>query len=315
MTEIEVVRNSHLVDPQLHVWGWEIPVYLFLGGVAAGIMVLSGLLSRRLPLEARSPWSRWMPLTVPVILGVGMLVLFLDLEYKAHVYRFYLSFQPTSPMSWGSWILLAVFPASLLLGLGSLRAEEVARWAGCPPQDACDTWLTRLWTWAGARVRGLGVVNIGLGVGLGVYTGVLLSALGTARPVWNSALLGPLFLVSGLSTGAALMMLLPIHGEEHERLRYWDLAAIGLEAFLLFLFLLALLTGGGTAGLEAAGLLLGGDFTAPFFALVVLAGLVVPFLMEWVESSRQLAPSRVAPVLVLVGGLSLRWILVLAGQA
>ena len=37
---------------------------------------------------------------------------------------------------------------------------------------------------------------------LGIYTGVLLSALG-ARPFWNSALLGPLFLVSGLSSAAA----------------------------------------------------------------------------------------------------------------
>ena len=45
-----------------------------------------------------------------------------------------------------------------------------------------------------------------LGIGLGAYTGVLLGTLG-ARPAWSSAVLGPLFLVSGLSTGAALMML------------------------------------------------------------------------------------------------------------
>ena len=35
-----------------------------------------------------------------------------------------------------------------------------------------------------------------------IYTGILLSSLG-ARPLWASGILGPLFLVSGLSTAAA----------------------------------------------------------------------------------------------------------------
>ena len=40
----EIVRTRHnpLVDPSLHVWSWQIPAYLFLGGFVAGIMVLSG---------------------------------------------------------------------------------------------------------------------------------------------------------------------------------------------------------------------------------------------------------------------------------
>ena len=40
-----------------------------------------------------------------------------------------------------------------------------------------------------------------VGIGLGIYTGILLGAF-PSRPFWNSSLLGPLFLVSGLSTGA-----------------------------------------------------------------------------------------------------------------
>jgi hypothetical protein len=47
---------------------------------------------------------------------------------------------------------------------------------------------------------------------------------------------------------------------------------------------------------------------------VVFAGLVVPFIIKTVEGARGLAPTYLAPVLVLVGGLSLRWIIVLAGQ-
>ena len=51
-----------------------------------------------------------------------------------------------------------------------------------------------------------------LGVVLGIYTGILLSAFG-ARPLWNSAVLGLLFLISGLSSAAAFVhMVAKDHG-------------------------------------------------------------------------------------------------------
>jgi len=59
----------------------------------------------------------------------------------------------------------------------------------------------------------------------------------------------------------------------------------------------------------------GGQYTATFWSLVVIAGLLVPLLLESLEARRQLRHTAIAPVLLLVGGLSLRWILVLAGQA
>ena len=43
MNEITNTRHNHLIDPTMHVWGWEIPLYLFLGGVVAGIMILTGI--------------------------------------------------------------------------------------------------------------------------------------------------------------------------------------------------------------------------------------------------------------------------------
>ncbi len=149
-------------------------------------------------------------------------------------------------------------------------------------------------------------------VGLGGYTGVLLSALG-ARALWGSALLGPLFLVSGISSGAALAMLLPVTTEERGFLGRADVHAMWLELALIAFFLVGLSTGGADAR-AAAGLILGGPFTAPFWALVVVAGLVVPSLMELLERRLHLAATAVAPALVLAGGFALRWILVAAGQ-
>lgn len=160
-----------------------------------------------------------------------------------------------------------------------------------------------------ARLRWLMVIT---GAALGVYTGILLSTLG-ARALWSSALLGPLFLVSGFSTGAALLLLFPIAPEERHLVAGWDRVAIALEVVVLILVLVGLSTSG-AEGRAAAGLLLGGAFTGPFWALIVAAGLVVPLLLGALEIRMKLRATAAAPLLVLAGGLALRWILVVAGQ-
>jgi len=315
MTELDLARHNHLIDPHLAVWGWEIAVYLFLGGLAAGIMIMAVTLDRT-PAAERSSWGRLLIFAAPVALTFGMLALLLDLHFKLHVFRFYTALRVTSPMSWGAWILIAIYPATLLYGLGSLTAAEQSRLAAWRPLRALR--LGGLVTWgAGFAGRHAGVVratNLILGVALGVYTGILLSNLG-ARAAWSSALLGPLFLASGVSAGAALMMLAPLGHAEHAALRRWDLVAIGLEVALLLLYLLALVSGADRGGQGAAALFLGGRFTAPFWALVVIAGLAVPFALEIAEGRHDRRQTIWAPALVLMGGLSLRWILVLAGQA
>lgn len=316
MNETEIFRSNHLVDPQLHVWGWEIPVYLFLGGLAAGIMILSGLLAMRVPRAERSRWIRWMPFVAPVALSLGMFSLWLDLENPFNVHRFYMTMQPTSAMSWGSWILLAIYPATVLFGLSGVSDDEAERLSrvGLLRRLRLTGVIERLRTFVQARESKLRWANVGLGVLLGGYTGILLATM-AARAAWSSMLLGPLFLVSGLSTGAALMMLFPLKHEEHAAVRRWDMWAIGVELLLLGLFFMGLVWNGGAAGREAAGLFLGGPYTAWFWALVVAAGLLAPLLLETTESKRRLRPTLAAPALILAGGLALRWILVAAGQA
>src|SRR5512145_604483 len=131
MLELTTTRHNPLVDPQLHVWGWEIPVYLFLGGMAAGTLFLSALLwSRSGP---RSRAVRLLPFVAPALLALGMGALFLDLSRKLHVYRFYLAFRWTSPMSWGAWILLVVFPVAILFGIATLDDDDVEALAARAP--------------------------------------------------------------------------------------------------------------------------------------------------------------------------------------
>jgi protein NrfD len=279
--------------------------------MAAGVMILSSALWMKR--EDRSPAARWLAFAAPVLVSVGMGALFLDLAYKLHVWRFYLAFRWTSPMSWGAWILVLVYPVSLvtaLAGLDDAQAERVIALCGRFGLGGVAR-VARAYGLAHApRLRWASVVT---GVALGVYTGVLLSTLG-ARALWSSALLGPLFLVSGVSTGAALLLLFPVSDEERHLFGRWDRVAIGVEVAVLLLFLAALVTSGAD-GKAAAGLLLGGAFTAPFWALVVIGGLAVPFLLEALEARLRLRMAIAAPVLVLAGGLALRWIMVMAGQA
>jgi formate-dependent nitrite reductase membrane component NrfD len=309
MLETTTTRHNPLIDPAIHIWHAEIPLYLFLGGLVAGLMVISGLWLLRRPDVARSRALALLPWMAPILLSVGILLLWLDLENRFNAIRFYFVFQPASPMSWGSWILVAVYPASLGLA-----------WHTTPPDLKATVrrrlrdprWLATVDGWLASRARGLALASVVLGAALGIYTGVLLGTL-AARPLWNSAILGPLFLVSGLSTGAAFMLFSRLDGGERRALARADLWLIGVELFLIAIWITGLLSGGAAAR-AAVGTLLGGPYTAAFWTLVVAVGLVTPLVAEWIELRRGEIPGRFAAGLVLVGGLALRWIVVFAGQ-
>src|SRR5579884_838998 len=111
MEELTLARHNELVDPLLHVWSWPIPVYLFLGGWVAGMMVIVSSYIIRGRAGKESAVCGVLPALSLVVLSVGMLALFVDLEHKPYVWRLYTTFQIRSPMSWGAWILLLVYLA------------------------------------------------------------------------------------------------------------------------------------------------------------------------------------------------------------
>lgn len=308
--ELVTTAHSPMTDGPLRAWGWEIPVYLFLGGFTAGLMVLSGFAHWRGRKSPRTGASFALASSGLYALGLatislGMLALFLDLSHKAHAWRLYLTMKPASPMSWGAWILLLVYPvlvAGVLIDPPRRLRERVPA-------------LARLRRFAedDRLRRRFGLVSIAAGVALGLYTGVLLSALG-ARPLWSSALLGPLFLVSGLSTSAAFAHWWSPDHAEAEALARLDNVLILVELTMLVLLLVGL-SSSTSAQAAAATLVLGGRYTAVFWVGVVLLGLVLPFALQALALARRVAHTPVAPILVLAGGLALRFVIVLAGQA
>jgi len=302
-------RSNALVDPGLQIWTWEVAMYLFLGGLTAGVMIFSAAMIV-MGKDRETPFSSYrLALLAPIVLSLGMTTLFLDLEHKLFVYRFYTSFQITSPMSWGAWILIVIYPISIMQIASTLR-EGYPFLAGFVDKIRVGQLVLG---WCEQYRRQIALVAIPFAVALGVYTGILLSAFG-ARPFWNSGVLGPLFLVSGMSTAAALVALIARQKSEKELFARYDLVLIVFELALVALFLINLSTGSGPQ-IEALQSVNGGPYTFVFWVVFVGLGLLIPLLLEALEiSGVNKSLAVLAPVLVLIGGYVLRQVMVDVGQ-
>lgn len=302
-TEIESTREAIAIGERF--WAWEIPVYLFLGGLVAGLMLTASAVVLALGRERVTRAMKIGIAAAPALLGLGMGALFLDLTYKLHVFRFYLTLRPSAPMSLGSWVLILVLPVQLLLIL-ALPFEELRALLDRVPR------LLAARAFAEAHLRRLAWAGVALGAALGIYTGVLLSTT-VAHPVWSSGALGFLFLASGTSTGVAALMMGERDRAAHDLLARADVALIAVELVVITMWLVGLLTQGAIYR-TAAALLLSGPYAPVFLGLVVFGGLLLPLALEALALRGKALHSRAVPALVLAGGLILRFVLVYAGQ-
>ena len=131
--------------------------------------------------------------------------------------------------------------------------------------------------------------------------------------MWNSGALGVLFLASGVSAAAAFAHLVTNDPWERGLTVRIDNVVLASELGLLALFLFGLLAGSAPQ-VEAAKLLLGGPFTAPFWTLVIGTGIVIPLIIQILAARHLIQHTPIAPILVMFGGLALRWVIVSAGQ-
>lgn len=293
------------IDPFLHVWHWHIPVYLFLGGLAAGILFFAALYTI-LGKEKEMPTAvKWATFVVPVALVLGLMALFFDLKHQMYFWRLYTTVRIESPMSWGAWVLMFITPLSML-------------WAASYIKEAIPTWnwkfkiLDQIMDLVEQYRKALAWIMLALAIILGIYTGILLSAF-NARPLWNTSLLGPLFLVSGMSTGAAVIMWMSKDHLERRVMSMIDLVLIIVELFFIIHLFMGFLASTAVQ-IEAAELFLGGQFTVSFWVFVVILGLIVPAILEALELMGKKIPVAIPALLILFGGLMFRIIMVEAGQ-
>ena len=110
-------RNIPKIDPYLEVWHFPISLYLFLGGMAAGIIFFASLFT--ILKREKQVQTAIKPAMIIVLfaLSIGLLALFYDLTHKLYVWRLYTTIRIESPMSWGAWVLLLITIGSFLWGV------------------------------------------------------------------------------------------------------------------------------------------------------------------------------------------------------
>jgi hypothetical protein len=164
-------------------WTWEIPWYLFAGGLAGA----SSSLSLAARLGGNEKISRAALLTALGGVTASPVLLISDLGRPERFYQMLRIFKPTSPMSMGTWILTGF---------------------GLTTGAAATSDLLGVFPRAGRLMQGLSAL---LGPMLSTYTAVLIAA--TSVPVWHGARRElPFVFASSLaaSAGSAAAILTPV---------------------------------------------------------------------------------------------------------
>ncbi|NOX24524.1 MAG: polysulfide reductase NrfD [Deltaproteobacteria bacterium] len=318
--EFTITGANALTYPHLQIWGWQIAIYLFLGGLAGGCMSMSAVANLRPGKEAphNKPCCWRIPVITPFILALGMGFLFLDLSCKRHIYRFYMTLRPLSIMSWGSWILILVFPAMIAFALSTVPDAVMDRMHEGAIKNLCAKFRPHMRTWA--------AVNFVLGLILSVYTGVLLSMY-MARPLWNSSILPILFLTSGMSTGAALVIVLAKKDSVKLFFTRVDIWLIIFEAAVLALFYFSHYMSAAASRESVMPLFTMSSRYFPYFVTILTLSIILPLflVLKFLDATgkhsrgvvltfRQKCEMNASAILVLLGGVILRFELVYAGQ-
>jgi formate-dependent nitrite reductase membrane component NrfD len=298
-------RQIPNIDPSLEIWHWPISVYLFLGGLAAGLLLFAGLITI-LGKDKEYPTTvKYASLVTPIALSLGLLALVYDLKHPLYTWQLYTTIRLESPMSWGAWVLLVTTPLSFLWVFSYF--SEIF-----PKINLKFDFLKKFEEFLKKNRLNMAYAMVPLAIILGVYTGILLSAF-NARPLWNNAILGPLFLTSGLSTGAATIILLAKSTKEKHLFSKIDLALVIIELGLIVHMIMGMYAGS-QVQLDAMNLLIGGEYTLMFFGFVVILGLIVPGILEALEIKGYKVPVAIPAILILIGGLIFRFVMVEAGQ-
>lgn len=320
---LSTARDIHGLYPHVHIWGYPIAIYLFIGGLAAGILLFATIYYLKGKADEMPFTVKIAPIFTFGLVVIGLLLLVYDLHHKFYVWQLFLTFRIESPMSWGAWTLVVVSIFSLLWPLSYIDdIEDYLYERGWGRLDDITKFIRniehkyaipRFVILTFRKYRTLAAyLMLFFSIILGIYTGILLSAF-NAHPLWNNAILGPLFLVSGVSTGSAFVMWLSNNKKERGLMSTIDMALIATEIFFIIHMIMGM-QAGPEAYKQAAHLFLGGEFTVIFWVVFVGFGLVLPFILEVFEHKGFKIHPALPALLVLLGGLLFRIIMVHAGQ-
>lgn len=312
-------------------WGAPIWIYLWMAGMAGGAYFAAFLAERFTGVTDRKLLRLAIYIGVPLAV-IGVILLVVDLGQPIRFWHLFTQFSVISPMSMGTWILLAWVGIAIIMAIlwwaENFLTEEVAR---------SLRRTTELLSW----------VDLVLAVLLIAYTGVLLAV--SNQPLWAStALLPSLFVASAVSTGVAMLVLAgiavnsvsrgslvelrmalnqlfgsrdwTISNRTVARLAEADVTVILVELAVLIGYAIWLAISSMAGAGEALGILATGVLAAPFWVGVLLLALLIPLGLDIVNWGKEIETKKVRLTLitsstcVILGGLILRAVIVIGTQ-
>jgi tetrathionate reductase subunit C len=278
--------------------GIPIATYFYLTGLSAGSFIISTL-AYGFGMVKFKPLGKIGVILATCLLMIAPMILLIDLEQPLRFWHLIFYLRITSPITWGTF-LLSLYPMNCVVyGFFMFKGDM-------------------------KKTKIFGLIGIPLALLVHGYTGFIL-ALGKARVLWNTAIMPPIFLVSAMVSGLAMMILVVIikdfiiqKGKNPNRELIYALgkflvASIVLDLILIGIDLSVLLTST-TEAYRAALMLLKGPFSFLFLGIELMAGAIIPLLLFLSPFTKRWIPGyAVASVVVMVGIFAMRCIMVIGG--
>lgn len=312
---------------------WGVPVWLdlWLAGMAGGTYSTAFLVAHFSGGGNRPLLRLATCLGIPLVV-IGVLLLIVELGNPLRFWHFLTQFKVLSPMSMGTWILLAwVVIAVMMVVLWRIENSFGKETAG------------RL-----RRATGfLSLVNLVFAVLLMLYSGVLPAV--SSRVLWAGTVFLPaLSVASAVSMGMAILIIaaltvnaiskgdfavlkpalnqIPgstdwiISNRTVARIAVANAIVILIELAALIGHVLGIATSAEAGASESLGLLITGALAVPFWLGVVLLALLIPlalYIINWgkdIETGNVGRVTAISSACVIFGGLLLRAVIIAGGQ-
>ncbi|MFV9511301.1 NrfD/PsrC family molybdoenzyme membrane anchor subunit [Tepidibacillus sp. LV47] len=316
--------------------GYLISVYFFYTGLSAGSFLLSSL-SSVLGIKKYKPIAKIGTVMALSLLVIAPLHLIVDLEQPTRFWHLFVYFNPTSPISYGSFLLTAYPIMTAIYGWFMFRkdfaigAKQLTNWRGklyrflsFGKLDTSEESFQK----DQKRVKLLGMINVPLALLVHGYTGFILANV-QARGIWNTALMPFIFLMSAVVSGTGLLLILTMLAErflsrekritEERKELIFDIAKmmvwfILIDAVLLIVDFIVLFYAG-TNAYETAWQMLHGEHQVSFLLYEVTIGLLIPFIMFAIPKIRKsYLGITLASLMTLFGVMAMRMNFVVGGQ-
>ncbi|MFH1996326.1 MAG: NrfD/PsrC family molybdoenzyme membrane anchor subunit [Candidatus Omnitrophota bacterium] len=266
---------------------WMIAAYFFLGGLSAGTYIFS--VAANYWRKEFKPLALTATVLTPVTIAIGMLILLADLGRPDRALGLVAHFNPTSAVSWGFWIINIFLALSVLYGWFVFKGEA-------------------------EKGKNIAYIGLPLSIAVAAYTGVLL-AQAPGKELWHATILPVLFLVGGITSGLALILL--VSGKKIDEVSLRNLGKLVawlviLELGLIFIKIIVYVNGEVSAQV-AAQFRYSRQFGFLFWVVELALGGLIPIAILLRSKTSPLSRT-VATVLILIGIFVMRYIIVVGGQ-